>query len=386
MANKTNRKNLGRGLSALIPDADMAFLSQVARGEPIEPILRKKAKLSSTIKNSHQTELRSPLEVQNVAPQESLAAQNPHNGSSVSVDTNGESGNISAMPGAIADQSLDVKIDMVAVELIEANPYQPRRTFSATELAELADSVREHGLLQPIILRPSKTLDNETSINEHAASPLNRYQLIAGERRWRAAQAAGLSEIPAIIRQVSDQQALELALIENVQRHDISALDSAIAYRRLSQEFSLSQEQVAQRVGKSRSAVANTIRLLDLPVEAQRALDEGILSEGHGRAILLASSDGARRAVLRRILRDKLSVRDAEELARQAANEIKSATDDEKPGIKSSASAEAKKIESSLQKHFGTRVKLQTRRQGGNLVIQYFSNEELDRILKLLLK
>ena len=191
---------------------------------------------------------------------------------------------------------------------IVANPYQPRRVFDDEELQNLATSVREHGILQPIIVRP---LDN----SDEAAG----FQLVAGERRWRAAQLAGLSTVPALVRPVSDQQALELAVIENVQRHDISPLDAAQAYRRLATEFELSQEKIAQRVGKSRSSIANTMRLLELPGEARNALQDGTLSEGHGRAILLTAGEGARRAVFRAVLRDKLSVRDTEELARRIA-------------------------------------------------------------------
>jgi len=386
MATKTNRKNLGRGLSALIPDADMAFLSQIARGEPLSSSKTAAEKRPSSSKLSEKKSS-TKLDELKKSDDDAQTMQDSitHNDTLPSQDHAPAEDSLSLLNkgGSDLEGFSEVRIDLVAVELIEANPYQPRRNFSPAELEELTDSVREHGLLQPIILRPlpieSKTdLTNDLS---HAS-----YQLVAGERRWRAAQAAGLSQVPAIVREVTDQQALELALIENVQRHDISALDSAIAYRRLAQEFSLSQEQVAQRVGKSRSAVANTIRLLDLPVEAQRSLEEGLLSEGHGRAILLAATDGARRAVLRRILRDKLSVRDAENLARQTlADEPAEKGSDELKG-KVKTSTESRRIEESLQKYLGTRVRLQPRRQGGSLTIQFFSNEELDRILKLMMK
>ena len=278
-------------------------------------------------------------------------------------------------------ENLSTRIEFVETDAIEANPYQPRRFFSPRELEDLVNSLREHCVLQPIILRPAV-----------GNTPTNiKYQLVAGERRWRAAQTAGLTEIPAIVREVTNQQALELALIENVQRHDISALDAAIAYRRLLQEFSLSQEQVAQRVGKSRSSIANTIRLLDLPTEAQKAIEDGVLSEGHGRAILLTPTDGARRAVLRQVLRDKLSVRATEELARQVAYTEETEKDsthssDDAPLQQARLSPEARRIEEGLQKHLGTRVKLKLRRQGGQILIHYFSNEELDRLLKLIIK
>jgi len=402
MAERIQRRNLGRGLSALIPDVDMEFLSQIIRDEPAI-VLPSSPKKNGTGKKTSKpsarpdksssgqstpdkfvsekqtrrksTNNKTPLGVSDAIQEPEIARLKP----TITNET--------AQVDSLSDPELEAKIEFVSVAAIEANPYQPRRFFSPQELEDLVNSLREHGILQPIILRPLPAGESSDK----------KYQLIAGERRWRAAQTAGLIHIPAIIRPVTDQQALELALIENVQRHDISALDAAIAYRRLSQEFSLSQEQVAQRVGKSRSSVANTIRLLDLPAEAQSAIEEGVLSEGHGRAILLASSDGARRAVLRRVLRDKLSVRAAEELARQTQDEspennpasINSEdtnSSDDEPLTKARLSPEARRIEEGLQKHLGTRVKLKLRRQGGQILIHYFSNEELDRLLKLMIK
>jgi len=373
MPTKTQRKNLGRGLSALIPDADMAFLSQIARGDDKTP------KVAAIVKNRSKKSKSSlvSLEVKSETPNLGAALAQEEN------STNTDSQNAATYPSAKNTDLNGVRVDFVPLDKIEANPYQPRRSFSPDELAELSDSLKEHGLLQPIILRPLLVPDGNQLTEQ--VNPV-RYQLVAGERRWRAAQMAGLVEVPAIVREVSDQQALELALIENVQRHDISALDAAVAYRRLSQEFSLSQEQVAHRVGKSRSSIANTIRLLDLPVEAQKAIEEGSLTEGHGRAILLAPTDGARRAVLRRVLRDKLSVRDAEELARQTVTKETGADSDDDSGPEIRLSPEARRIEEGLQKHLGTRVKLKLKRQGGQILIQYFSNEELDRVLKLIMK
>jgi ParB family chromosome partitioning protein len=330
------RKGLGRGLSALIPEADMDFLSRVARGDG-KTTEAKGKKATKTPKKAATV----PAPPEPEKEEHSIAALAVH----------------------------------VPVDSIEANPYQPRRTFSPQEMQELVDSIKEHGVLQPILVRPNPA--DET-----------RYQLIAGERRWRASQAAGLKEVPAIIRQVTDQQALEVAIIENVQRHDISALDAAIAYRRLAQEFSLSQEAIAQRVGKSRVSIANTIRLLDLPQEAQKAIEEGAMTEGHGRAILLASTEGARRAVFRRVIRDGLSVRQTEELSRRILDEEEEDKPDNNDDLPASArvAPEVRRIEETLQKQLGTRVRLRPRRRGGQVVIQYFSNEELDRLLKLLMK
>lgn len=388
MAEKIQRKNLGRGLSALIPDVDMEFLSQIVRDKPLVDLSTGRSKRKALQNKAQSTQSSAQLSPEPQISFKEQAKPSKNDSNKEDILTSKQRNQTNTSEHLRAEEDLSVKISFVSVDDIEANPFQPRRFFSPQELEDLVSSLREHGVLQPIILRPRQ--------NEMPGHGKN-YQLVAGERRWRAAQTAGLTEIPAIIRPVTDQQALELALIENVQRHDISALDAAIAYRRLSQEFSLSQEQVALRVGKSRSSIANTIRLLDLPIEAQKAIEEGTLSEGHGRAILLASSDGARRAVLRRVLRDKLSVRNTEELARQTIDtSTDQAEEDQRVGNSSSKddvplkqarlSIETRRIEESLQKHLGTRVKLKLRRQGGQVMIHYFSNEELERLLKLIVR
>jgi ParB family chromosome partitioning protein len=203
-----------------------------------------------------------------------------------------------------------------------------------------------------------------------------------------------LDTIPAVVRLVDDQQALELALIENVQRHDISAIDAAVAYQRLASEFGLSQERIAERVGKSRSAVANTVRLLDLPQEVRKAIEDGALSEGHGRAILLAHGDGARRAIFRRVLRDKLSVRETERLAQHSSDVVApdeqvdaAAATNSEPGSTGSADVnQVTRLEDELKKVLGTRLHLKVRRKGGELVINFSSKEELERIVNLIMR
>jgi ParB family chromosome partitioning protein len=259
-------------------------------------------------------------------------------------------------------------------------------------MGELVDSIKTHGLIQPVLVRPLSAEGEEDS---------GEYQLVAGERRWRAAQLAGLDVIPAVIRRLGDQQALELALIENVQRHDITAIDAAIAYQRLAGEFHLSQEQIAQRVGKSRSAVANTLRLLDLPQEVRKAIEDGALTEGHGRAILLAPGEGARRAIFRRVLRDRLSVREAERLAQHSAAAEANGAGEGQSGVASSdtapdttpedatagaapsAGSDLGGVEELLQKRLGTRLHIKAKRKGGEIVISYSSPEELNRIVSL---
>jgi ParB family chromosome partitioning protein len=370
------RKGLGRGLSALIPDADMDFLTHVARGD-----------ITSISDGVSSGSTRSKRES---APSEKQTIQNSKPDKSNTPKVNDALGRTSHKQATLpAKEELRSLAELVPLSQIEANPYQPRRTFSDEEMQELSDSVRQHGVLQPVLLRPLPGSDAKTP----RPSGVVQYQLIAGERRWRASQNAGLTEIPAIIRRVTDQQALELAVIENVQRHDISALDAAIAYRRLGQEFSLSQEEIARRVGKSRASVSNTIRLLDLPAEVQKAITEGDLTEGHGRAILLSGSDGARRAVFRRVLREKLSVRATEELARVVQREMDNegmvdtkGNSDQDSQRKTHPLPEIRRIEEGLQKHLGTRVRLRPRKRGGQIVIQYFSNEELERLLKTIFR
>jgi ParB family chromosome partitioning protein len=273
-------------------------------------------------------------------------------------------------PTPVAFIADDRAIQWLDSSAIEPNPYQPRQLFKTEELEELVASIREHGVLQPILVRPLPSIDGAT-----------RYQLVAGERRWRAARVAGLAQIPALVRIVGDQQSLELALIENVQRQDINPLEAATAYRRLSREFGLSQDDISQRVGKSRSGIANTMRLLELPEEVQAALGDGTLSEGHGRALMLAETEGARRAIFRRIVRDKLTVRDAEQLARTA-----NSTTDTEPGKaeKPKLPPDLEDTQRRLQTLLGTRVRIEPRARGGRISIEYYSEEEYQQLVALL--
>lgn len=362
------KKGLGRGLSALIPDSDMEFLSRVARGdESVAPVTLP----PEAFRDSPPKPAKTPI---------SGASALGKNGGVDETSLDSQSLTAPSDGGAISP----VFIDVVS---IEANPYQPRRVFAPDEMRDLVASVREHGIIQPILVRPRP---------EGAGG----FQLIAGERRWRAAQEAGLAQVPVVIRAVNDQQALELALIENVQRHDISVMDAARAYRRLGQEFSLSQEDIARRVGKSRPAISNTMRLLDLPEEAQLAIEDGSMTEGHGRAILLAPGEGARRAVFRRIIRDKVTVREAEELSRRASATTAEPSDkqdsvsetpssngaiakpSDKTGRLSSAEISALRVtEEELSKALGTRVRIRPRAKGGQISIEYFSPEDLDHLL-----
>lgn len=250
------------------------------------------------------------------------------------------------------------------VEAIARNPRQPRVQFDAGELEELAASIREHGVIQPLIVSPGKS---------------GNFVLIAGERRLMAAKKAGLKTVPIITRQASDRQHLELALIENVQRADLAPLEEADAYQHLVQDFGLSQEQVAERVGKSRVAVTNTLRLLGLSARVKQALGDQQITEGHARALLGLTSVKAQDAALQTVLKLFLSVRQTEGLVRKLGGEKPK----EKP--KSRPAADVLDIERRLRASLGTKVTFKHGRKGGAVTIYYYSDEELDTLLDRLL-
>ena len=254
----------------------------------------------------------------------------------------------------------------IPIDKIKPNPHQPRTLHNDAGLQELADSIREHGVLQPLMLTRDETDDG--------------YTLIAGERRLRAARIAGLDSVPAIVRLASDQQRLELAVIENVQREDLTPLEAAEAYQQLNDEFGLSHDEIAVRVGKSRTAITNTIRLLKLPEPACQALGEGRISEGHARALLGLQSQQAQLAGLDTILKHDLTVRQAEELVRKM-----SGRKPQSPAKKDAKSSQVKVVEDQLRDHLGTRVNLNHSAKGGTLVIHYYSDEELDVLVERLL-
>lgn len=252
-------------------------------------------------------------------------------------------------------------VQQVAVESIKRNPRQPRVHFKEEELDELAASIREHGVIQPLIVSPK----NDGS-----------FILIAGERRWQASQRAGLKTVPVVTRQANNQELLELALIENVQRADLNPLEEAEAYRQLAEDFGLSKEKVAERVGKSRVAVTNTIRLLELPEMIKQAVADERITEGHGRALLGLSTQKAREAAFKTVLNLSLNVRQTEELVRKLAGvrPIKAR--------KSAYSADVIDVEKRLQRSLGTKVALKHGKNGGTVTIYYYSDEELDALIK----
>jgi ParB family transcriptional regulator, chromosome partitioning protein len=249
----------------------------------------------------------------------------------------------------------------IAIELIRPGAFQPRRRFDEAELEALAQSVREKGVLQPLLARP---------IEEEEAA----FELIAGERRWRAAQRAGLHQVPVLVRALSDVEALEIALIENLQREDLTALEEAEAYHRLMQEFGRTQANLGEALGKSRSHVANTLRLLGLPEVVRRRLEEGALSAGHARA-LLAAEDPA--ALCAEIIRRGLNVRATEQLVKRHVA-LRSAVTRKKRDADSMA------LERDLARALGLKVTIESKVRGGALTLHYSNLDQLDHLLTLL--
>lgn len=252
----------------------------------------------------------------------------------------------------------------VPIEFLRPSPLQPRRRFDEAELEALADSIREKGVLQPLLVRP-------------CASGAAGYEIAAGERRWRAAQRAGLHEVPVVVRQLSDQETLELALIENIQRADLSPLEEAQGFRRLIEEFGHTQEELAAVVGKSRSHIANTLRLLSLPASVQNLIEEGRLTAGHGRA-LLGSEEPER--LVRNVLEKELNVRETEDLVRREVARPRQV----RPRGRGEADPNIKELVERLTAHLGLEVGIRSRGKGGLLTIRYHDLDQLDSLIRRL--
>ena len=256
-------------------------------------------------------------------------------------------------------------VQRVPVARVRSSPLQPRQDFSAESLRELADSIKEQGIVQPLIVRLQ---------DDH-------FELIAGERRWRAAQLLGLAEVPVIVRQADDRAALELALIENLQRENLNPIEEAGGYAQLIGQFDLTQEQAAAKVGKSRVVIANALRLLKLAPDLQAFLREGRLSVGHAKVILSLASPEEQRLAADRVLKKSLNVRQTEELVASLQNQPGRKTGAKKGPI--AADAHLAGLQDRLQQRFGTKVRLRYHQGQGALEIKFFSDEDLERILKL---
>jgi ParB family transcriptional regulator, chromosome partitioning protein len=263
-------------------------------------------------------------------------------------------------------QPKDAAIQLLSLDILSPGPFQPRRQVDPAELAALADSIREQGVLQPILAR-------------HDPGAPGRYQIIAGERRWRASQQAGLHEIPALVRELTDMAAMAAALVENLQREDLNPIDEGEGYRRLVEEFALTQERVAESVGKSRSHIANTMRLLKLPPSVQMELRKGAITAGHARA-LLTHPDPARAALA--VIAQGLNVRQTEALANRLGHPDGSAKQRE-PRIKD---PDTRTLERDLQDRLGLAVSISPRGQGGVLQLTYKSPDQLEGLIALLLR
>jgi ParB family chromosome partitioning protein len=255
-------------------------------------------------------------------------------------------------------------ITHLPVDLIQRNPRQPREKFDLEELENLAASIREHGVIQPLVVSPGK---NEI------------YTLVAGERRLQAARKAGLKTVPVVIRHTTDQQLLELALIENVQRADLNAIEEAVAYQHLAKEFKLSHETIASRVGKSRVAVTNTLRLLDASAAVKQALVDGQITEGHARALLALTTAKAQETLLNQVVNLDLSVRQTEAMARNYGAQRSAYR------RRSSQSPDVTDVERRLRASLGTQVSLKHKKKGGGTVtIYYYNDEDLNTLLEKL--
>lgn len=252
----------------------------------------------------------------------------------------------------------------VKISLIDVNKNQPRKNFDQKALEELAESIRANGLLQPIVLIRKG----------------ERYEIVAGERRFRAFRILGESTIPAIVKNLTNRQAMELALVENLQREDLSPIEEAKAINLLIEKFSLTQQELAQRIGKSRPAIANALRLITLPEEIQKLIDEGRISAGHGRAILSLEKEEDRRKLTDIIIKNNLSVRQAEALAAAMAKEGEA-----KPKKEKKKDAEIIGLEAQLRQVLGTKASIVGSAKKGKIEIEYYSQEDLERILEVIL-
>ena len=247
---------------------------------------------------------------------------------------------------------------------IEANDRQPRKAFNDETLVDLSESIKEHGVVQPIIVRKLGS----------------SYQIIAGERRWRAARLAGKKTIPAIVKECSDLEVMELALIENLQREDLNSIEEATAYKSLIEEYNMTQDEISKKIGKSRPAIANSLRLLQLPQEIKNMIAEGKISQGHARALLSISGEKKQIDMAEKIIAQQLNVRQIEKLAKDTKQKKK------KEVLPDAYQIEINQLEERLRAVFGTKVTIHHKKNRGSIEIEYFSDEEFDRILELLEK
>jgi ParB family chromosome partitioning protein len=254
----------------------------------------------------------------------------------------------------------------IPVEEIERNPYQTRSRFDEIALHELAASIKSAGVMQPVVVRPTVG---------------GKFQLIAGERRWLASQKAGKPTVPAIVREVSNEQALEMTIIENLQREDLGAMEQARAFERLSREFALTQEQIAQRTGKDRSVIANYIRLLKLPIDIQAEIETGTVSFGHAKVLLMLDSPETMQKVTKRIVEQGISVRETEALVHSI---LYPSPGQSEPAAEPAVDPNVREAERELERALGVKVHIKDRKGKGKIILEYSSLEDFDRVLEVL--
>lgn len=262
------------------------------------------------------------------------------------------------------DKNDDNGYSLIDINLIKSNESQPRKSFDDEKIMELAESIKSNGIIQPLILRKDK----------------DEYIIVAGERRWRAAKYIGIKEIPSVIMDLTEKQILEISLIENIQREDLNSIEEAIAYKKLISDFDLTQEQLSKRIGKSRVAITNTIRLLNLSEDVQQYIIEGVISEGHGRALLAITDSKLQCELAQNVIDDKLSVRELEFLIRK----LKTKSEPSKSKAKKETNPYYKEVIEKLENYFGTKVNVTNKNNKGKIEIEYYSEEDLQRILEII--
>lgn len=272
--------------------------------------------------------------------------------------------------GINANEDENDKVNFIDIFLIEPNKDQPRREFDVESLSDLVESIKTHGIIQPIIVKKNN----------------NGYELVAGERRWRAAKEAGLKQVPALIKELSQVESSQIALIENIQREDLNPIEEAFAYKNLSEKYSLTQEEISKAIGKSRPYIANTIRLLNLDSEILELIRNGLLSSGHGRALLSIEKKETRLKVCKIVLEKNLNVRDTEKLVKEFQSKTSKniSKESKKKNIKKDPII--LEIEESLRKTLGTKVLISKGSNKGKIEIEYYSDDDLERILEILSK
>jgi len=262
------------------------------------------------------------------------------------------------------NQETNNKVKKINLDSISSNPYQPRKDFIEKDLEELSQSIKEHGLIQPIIVR---------KVDQN-------YQIVAGERRYRAAKRINLDRIDAIVEEFDDQQAMEIALIENIQRQDLNPIEEAKAYQELMNKFNLLQEEIGKRVGKSRSAISNSLRLLRLPDEIKEYVSRGTLAMGHARALLSVEDNNLQKELAKEVINKELTVREIEKLIKKIGNE------DEEESKKKEVKRDPNLVfvENKLKDILGTKVNIKDGKKKGKIIVEYYSNQDLERIIELL--